>query len=52
LYDNNYPEKFVPIYLDYYKISKDEFNKIIDKWANKKIFKKIKKTWHPKFSIK
>ena len=28
LYDNNYPENFVDLYLDYYQISLEEFNNI------------------------
>ena len=52
LYDNNYPKKFIQIYLDYYQISKNEFDKIIDKWANKKLFKKVKNIWQPKFEVK
>ena len=42
LYDNHYPKEFLNLYLDYYKIKKNEFNLIIDKWANKKLFKKKK----------
>ena len=38
-------------YLKYYKISKKEFNSIIDKYANKKLFKKVKDRWVPKFKI-
>ncbi len=52
LYDNNYPKKFIPIYLDYYQITRNEFNKIIDKWANKKLFKKKNNIWHPNFEVK
>lgn len=51
LYDNSYPENYIDTYLDYYGISINEFNKILDKWANKKLFKKIKNKWMPKFSI-
>lgn len=52
LYDNNYPKKFIPTYLDYYQISRKEFDKIIDRWVNKRLFKKIKNIWQPKFMIK
>ena len=51
LYDNNYPEQFLDQYLDYYQMTKREFNKTIDFWANKKLFKKIKGKWTPKFEI-
>ena len=52
LYDNNYPEKYINDYLVYYQMTKKEFNSIIDKWANKKLFKKIKGKWQPKFIVK
>jgi N-acetyl sugar amidotransferase len=52
MYDNYYPENFEKIYLDYYKISKNFFLSLLDKWANKKLFKKISGKWHPKFIIK
>ena len=40
LYDGQYPEQFINLYLNYFKISKRKFNSIIDKFANKKLFKK------------
>ena len=40
LYDNNYPENFVDLYLDYYQISLKEFNNILDKFKIKKSLKK------------
>lgn len=52
LYDNDYPKKFISIYLDYYKIKKKDFDKILDKWVNKKLFKKVKNFWQPIFKIK
>ena len=52
LYDNTYPEKYVMDYLNYYEMSKEKFDKIIDKWANKKLFKKVKNRWQPKFIVK
>ena len=52
LYDNNYPKKFISKYLDYYKIKKKDFDKILDKWVNKKLFKKVKNIWQPVFEIK
>ncbi len=51
LYDNHYPEEFIDQYLEYYKMSHKEFSKVIDFWANKKIFKKVKNRWMPKFKI-
>ena len=51
LYDNYYPEEFINLYLDYYKMSKGEFDKILDIWVNKKLFHKIKNRWQPRFSV-
>ena len=51
LYDNQYPEQFIPKYLEYYQISKKEFNSILDKYANKKLFKKVNNKWEPNFKI-
>ena len=31
LYDNNYPEKNIKLYLDYFEMSYEEFNNVIDK---------------------
>ena len=52
LYDNQYPGDLVPIYLDYYQITKKEFNDTLDKFTNKKLFEKIRGFWKPKFDIK
>ena len=52
LYDNQYPEELIPMYLDYYKIKKKEFDAILDKFANKSLFKKIDGRWMPKFEVK
>jgi len=51
MYDNDYPKASLELYLDYYEMSRKRFDKIIDKWANKKLFKKIKNRWIPKFKV-
>jgi len=51
LYDNHYPEEFIDQYLKYYEMSRKEFDDVIDFWANKKIFEKVKNKWMPKFQI-
>ena len=51
LYDNHYPKEFINLYLDYFQISLSKFNLILDKWANKKLFKKSNGLWQPKFKI-
>ena len=52
LYDGQYPEEFLEIYLDYYELKEDEFNQTLDKWANKDLFKKESGKWRPIFKIK
>jgi len=52
LYDNHFPEEFLSEYLDYYQMNKKEFLKVIDHWANKDLFKKVKGKWLPKFKVK
>jgi len=51
LYDGQFPEEHLETFLNYYQISIKEFDEILDKWANKKIFKKINGTWQPQFKI-
>ena len=52
IYDGEYPEKFIDLYLDYYQLSLSEFNQVLDNFANKKLFSKIHDRWKPKFKIK
>lgn len=51
IYDDNYPENFIDLYLDYYKMKKTQFDKVLDKFANKKLFKKVSGRWRPQFII-
>ena len=52
LYDNHFPEEFMSDYLEYFEMSKSQFIKVIDFWANKKLFKKVKGQWMPRFEVK
>ena len=40
LYDGLYPHEYIETYLDYYKMNKNEFDKVLDHWANKEILKR------------
>ena len=51
LYDNQYPDKFESLYLDYYQMTKDEFQNVLDNHANKDLFEKKNGRWSPKFKI-
>jgi N-acetyl sugar amidotransferase len=51
LYDGLYPEEFIETYLDYYQMTQDEFVAVLDKWANKNLFKKEDGRWTPTFVV-
>ena len=51
MYDNEYPEQFEELYLEYYQMTKKEFDDTLDKWANKDLFEKVKGRWKPTFEI-
>lgn len=51
LYDNHYPEEFHALYLDYYQMSPEEFDAVLDRWANRALFEKIDGRWMPKFMV-
>jgi N-acetyl sugar amidotransferase len=49
LYDGLFPESFLNTYLEYFDMSLDEFNDVLDKYANKDLFIKEDNKWVPKF---
>ena len=51
LYDGHYPEESIETYLGYYKMTQEEFDSILDKWANKELFEKINDRWSPMFIV-
>ena len=51
LYDNNYPSNFIDLYLEYYQMKLSDFQDVLDKFANKKLFEKKNGIWEPKFQI-
>lgn len=51
LYDNQFPETHIQDYLDYYGLTLNEFNNILDKFTNKDLFEKVDGKWMPKFHI-
>ena len=50
-YDGEYPEQYIDIYLKYFDMSREEFDAVIDKWANKSLFKKVDGRWIPMFEV-
>jgi N-acetyl sugar amidotransferase len=51
LFDNAYPYELIDIYLDYYQMTKEEFDAVLDTYANKQLFEKIDGIWQPKFEV-
>jgi hypothetical protein len=50
VYDNHYPEEFVNLYLDYYQMTQEEFDAVLDRWVNRDLFEKIDGRWQPTFT--
>lgn len=51
LYDGYYPEEFIELYLDYYQMSKDDFEAVLDRYANRSLFEKVDGRWKPLFIV-
>jgi N-acetyl sugar amidotransferase len=51
LYDGHYPEEFIEAYLEYYEMTAEEFDAVLDKWANKDLFAKEDGRWRPCFTV-
>jgi N-acetyl sugar amidotransferase len=49
MYDNSYPKDLIDTYLKYYKMTKQDFDSVLDFYANKNIFEKVNGIWEPKF---
>lgn len=47
--DGEYPAQYIPSYLEYYDMTQEEFDAVIDKWANKNLFDKKDGHWVPTF---
>ncbi|MFT6906219.1 MAG: N-acetyl sugar amidotransferase [Oleiphilaceae bacterium] len=51
MYDNAYPHELIADYLEYYQMTKDEFDAVLDKYANTDLFEKVDGIWEPKFTL-
>ena len=51
IYDGLYPEDYIDTYLNYYQMTKKDFDSVIDKWANKDLFNKEGDRWVPVFEV-
>ena len=51
-YDGEFTEQYMDAYLKYYDMTLDEFNAVLDKWANKDLFEKQNGRWVPTFTVR
>ena len=51
LYDGNFPEEYIELYLDYYNLTRSEFDEILDRFANKDLFIKEDGRWKRTFEV-
>jgi N-acetyl sugar amidotransferase len=51
LYDGQFPEQYLQMYLDYYAMSAGEFDAVLDRWVNKDLFEKIDGRWKARFTV-
>lgn len=51
-YDGEYPKEDIETFCKYYDMTKEEFDAVLDRHANKELFEKgVDGLWHPKFKI-
>ncbi|MDY0193547.1 MAG: N-acetyl sugar amidotransferase [Aliarcobacter butzleri] len=50
-YDGEFPTEFIDKYLKYYDMTREEFDAVLDKWANKELFEKVDGYWKPIFNV-
>jgi hypothetical protein len=51
MYDNAYPHDLIDMYLQYYKMTRAEFDLVLDKHVNINLFKKVNGIWQPLFKV-
>lgn len=51
IYDGQYPDEYLKTYLDYYQMTKAEFDAALDRWANRELFEKVDGYWKPLFAV-
>jgi N-acetyl sugar amidotransferase len=51
LYDGQYPEQYLDMYLNYYQMTMAELDAVLDRWANKEIFEKVDGRWKARFLV-
>lgn len=52
LYDGQFPHEYLETYLQYYQMSREDFDAALDRWANRELFDKVDGYWTPRFTVK
>jgi len=50
-FDGEYPEALIGDYLEYFRMTREEFDAVIDKSANKDLLRKVDGRWKLNFEI-
>jgi hypothetical protein len=51
MYDSVSPEPYIDLYLNYFEMTREQYDAVIDKWANQDLLVKKDGVWKPKFEI-
>jgi N-acetyl sugar amidotransferase len=51
MFDGQFPEEFISQYLEHYRMTLDEFEAVLDHWADRDLFEKVDGRWRPKFQV-
>lgn len=51
VFDNQFPKHFIQLYLDYYRITRSEFDQVLESCVNKNLFELSNGQWMPKFEV-
>lgn len=50
-YDGEYPEPYIDQYCDYFQMTRDDFEAVLQAHANKELFQKVDGRWQPLFFV-
>lgn len=50
LYDGTFPEEHLPTYLDYFGMTRVDFDAVLARWVNRELFALRDSRWHPTFT--
>ena len=51
MYDGHYPEEYIETYLEYYQMTQEDFDAVLDRYANRELFNKSNNRWVPNFEV-